>query len=316
MDEQIEAFLNALREDRKFSPNTISAYRNDLRQFVAYLGDPPAEDQIEPVTDWFGLTDAHLNAYLLVLRQREYASSTVARKTAALKSLCAYLRSAGVLARDVGSKLAAPRVDKHVPRAISSEDVQRLLDQPLRESPDRPESIRDKAMLEVLYASGMRVTELVNLDLDHFNASTGEVSCQGKAGRARQVTLPPRAIEAINEYMLRSRPALVHGPGASLFVNHRGGRLTRQGFWLILKSYAQRAGIDDITPHTLRHSYAAHALGRGAELRDIQQQLGHVSISTTQIYRELAQATPAPAGAVERPGGDGTGDDVIRIRQD
>jgi integrase/recombinase XerD len=301
MEEQVDAFLNSLQAERQFSQNTIAAYRNDLQQFIAYLANPPEEDQVARVTSWPDLTDEHLGAYLLHLRSRDYAPSTVARKTAALKSFSGYLRKTGTVGQDLGTKLSSPKVDKYMPKAISREDVARLLTQPTAESPDRPESIRDQAMLSMLYSTGMRVSELVALDLDDIDLDRGNVECQGKAGRTRVVPMSPQAAGAVSDYLNRARGTLTGAETKSLFVNHRGGRLTRQGFWLILKSYAQRAGIDDITPHTLRHSFAAHALGQGAELSDVQKQLGHVSISTTQIYRQLASAAPARAG-------DGTGE--------
>jgi integrase/recombinase XerD len=301
MEEQVETFLGSLQAERQFSQNTIAAYRNDLQQFIAWLGAPPEEDQVSPVTEWEQLTDDHLGAYLLHLRSRDYAASTVARKTAALKSFSGWLRNEKIVGEQVGTRLSSPKVDKYVPRAISRDDVERLLRQPRAQSPDRPESIRDHAMLTVLYDSGMRVSELVSLDVEDIDLDASTVKCQGKAGRSRVVPLGAAAAAAVRDYLEQARAHLVTGETPSLFVNHRGGRLTRQGFWLILKSYAQRAGIDGITPHTLRHSYAAHALGNGAELADIQKQLGHVSISTTQVYRQLARETAvtAPGGTTE-----------------
>jgi integrase/recombinase XerD len=287
MEEQVERFLGALQSERQFSQNTIAAYRNDLQQFIAWLGAPPAEDQVETIASWQALTSDHLGAYLLHLRTRDYAASTVARKTAALKSFSSWLQSEGIVADDLGTNLAAPRVDKYVPKAISLEDVRRLLEQPKLATPDKPESVRDFAMLSLLYDSGMRVSELVSLDVSDLDLEAWTVRCQGKAGRSRVVTLGPVASGAVSAYLDRAREQLVTAGSDSLFVNHRGGRLTRQGFWLILKSYAERAGIEGITPHTLRHTHAAHALARGAELSDIQKQLGHVSISTTQVYRQV-----------------------------
>ncbi|MEJ7902455.1 MAG: tyrosine recombinase [Thermomicrobiales bacterium] len=312
MEEQVDAFLSSLQAERQFSQNTIAAYRNDLQQFIAYLAAPPEEDQLPAVGSWTLLTDAHLGAYLLHLRSRDYAASTVARKTAALKSFGGFLRKNEIVGQDVGTKLSSPKVDKYMPRAISREEVAHLLKQPTETTPDRPESIRDRAMLAMLYATGMRVSELVSLDLDHVHLEGASVECQGKAGRSRIVPISPAAISAVTDYLDRARGPLANGETQSLFVNHRGGRLTRQGFWLILKSYAQRAGIDDITPHTLRHSFAAHALGQGAELSDVQKQLGHVSISTTQIYRQLAgqngSTRSAGNGGLASIKGEGTGE--------
>ncbi|MEJ7839567.1 MAG: tyrosine recombinase [Thermomicrobiales bacterium] len=299
MEDHIERFLAALQAERGFSLTTVSAYRNDLRQFVAYLRNIPAEDHIESIQGWEQLSNDHLNAYSVYLRERSYAPSTVARKTAAMKSFSAYLWRDGILQSELGSSLSTPKVDKYLPKAISQSDVLRLLEEPLRETPERPESIRDRAMLEVLYATGMRVSELVSLDLEDINPGDGSVRCQGKAGRSRSVPLGDRAIAAVQIYRQSARDRLTRAETRPLFVNHRGGRLTRQGFWLILKSYAERAGIDDITPHTLRHSFAMHALNKGAELRDVQQLLGHVSISTTQVYRQLANAGKASGEGTE-----------------
>jgi integrase/recombinase XerD len=268
-----------------------------LQQFITWLGAPPPDDQVEAITSWSDLTSGHLLAYLLHLRTRDYAASTIARKTAALKSFSTWLQADGIVAGDLGTNLASPRVDKYVPKAISQNEIQRLLEQPTLNTPDRPESIRDYAMLAVLYDSGMRVSERVSLDVGDLDLEAWTVRCQGKAGRSRVVSLGPVSTGAVSKYLNGAREYLVEPGSTCLFVNHRGGRLTRQGFWLILKSYAERAGIDGITPHTLRHSHAAHALARGAELSDIQKQLGHVSISTTQVYRQIVPA-----------GGDGTGE--------
>ncbi|MBA2278572.1 MAG: tyrosine recombinase [Chloroflexia bacterium] len=303
MEETIERFLAALETERGFSRNTIAAYRNDLVQFAAFLQQPPEEDRLDPITDWGALTEGHLGAYLLHLRGRDYASSTVARKTAAIKSFCAYLRRQNIVARDLGEKVASPKVDKYTPRVITPDEINRLLDQPALEPADgRPERVRDRAMLEVLYWTGMRVSELVSLDPDDLDMEQGTVRCAGRAGRSRTLPLSARAVAATRHYLDGARPRLTPAEDGPLFVNHRGGRLTRQGFWLILKSYAHKAGIEDITPHTLRHSFAIHALNHGAELRDVQQLLGHVSISTTQIYRQLA----ADARTREREHEDGT----------
>jgi integrase/recombinase XerD len=218
--------------------------------------------------------------------EKQYAASTVARKTAAIKSFCHYLANSGQLREDPSQSLAAPRVNRYVPRAISEQEVDRLLAQP-RNAPKtrRPDALRDLAMIETLYASGMRVSELVALDVDDVDFDTNQVACPGKAGRRRQVPLRLQAIEAIDDYLKNGRSSLADPDETALFVNHRGSRLTRQGFWLILKAYAEEAQIENLTPHTLRHSFATHALRDGAELRDVQQLLGHVSISTTQVYR-------------------------------
>lgn len=282
----VNAFIDELTTERGFSVNTVAAYRNDLSQFAGYLAAPPQEDQLAPLSSWSGLTSEHLGRYLSYMYGRQYAASTVARKTAALKSFCHYLTDNGVLREDPSQSLASPRVDRYVPRAISEQEVRQLLDEPRQAAKSRrPDALRDLAMIEALYSSGMRVSELVALDVDDVDFDSNQVACPGKAGRRRLVPLREQAIDAIDDYLKNGRTELANPDENALFVNHRGSRLTRQGFWLILKAYAEEAKIDNITPHTLRHSFATHALRDGAELRDVQQLLGHVSISTTQVYK-------------------------------
>ncbi len=310
MHDSVERFLLVLERERGFSLNTIAAYRNDLNQFVVYLRQPPPDDRQVSCSAWTELTDGHLTTYLLHLRQREYASSTVARKTAAIKSFCHFLLGEGLTPVDPAANMASPKVDKYVPRAITPIEVARLLDQPCKnrlDGSERPEALRDRAMLETLYATGMRVTELVSLDVTDVDLEAGTVRCTGKAGRERTVPLRESAIRALAEYLEDGRPAIVFGDDPALFLNHRGNRLTRQGFWLILKSYAQQAQIGYITPHTLRHSFATHALKHGANLRDVQQMLGHVSISTTQVYRQLVAGSTVLATGTNGARADGTG---------
>jgi integrase/recombinase XerD len=327
MDQDVERFLRVLEADRGFSVNTIFAYRNDLTQFLTFLGGEksdeggrrPSDDDIGAVNatsqwiprvqDWDQLTDNDLTSYLLYLRSRKYASSTVARKMAAIKSFFNFLIAEGQLRGDPGARMTAPRVDKYTPRSITPGEVERLLQQPAKDGDTavrRPEAARDRAMLETLYATGMRVSELVALDCDDVNLLERQMRCAGRTSRERQVPLRESAVEAIDYYLLQARPLLVLRDESALFLNHRGNRLTRQGFWLILKSYASKAEIADITPHTLRHTFATHALGRGANLREVQQLLGHVSISTTQVYRRMAQGQAAQRSGAAT--GEGSGE--------
>lgn len=281
MEQQIAEFLAALEGDRGFSSNTVAAYRNDLSQFSAFLC---ASDSIR---SWKELSESHLTSYVLYLRERSYANSTVARKVAAVKSFCHHLQECGILRSDPAENLPSPKVDKFVPRTISPDEVAALLEQPARNR--TPEGLRDKAMLETLYATGMRVSELMALDLEDLDFASEQIRCGRKPDRARWVPVTDKAMAALDEYLRLGRPFLRQSTDEpAVFLNHRGRRLTRQGFWLILKSYAEAANIGDITPHTIRHSFAAHALTRGRELRDIQHILGHMSISTTQVYQQLA----------------------------
>ena len=328
MQQDVERFLQVLEADRGFSVNTIFAYRNDLTQFLTFLSGESGEEggrsqlddgatdvpnimsqQVSRVLSWDQLTDNDLTNYLLFLRSRKYASSTVARKMAAIKSFFNFLIGEGQLRGDPGARMTAPRVDKYTPRSISLVEVERLLQQPAQlgdTSARRPEASRDRAMLETLYATGMRVSELVALDCEDVNLLERHMRCAGRTSRERLVPVRERAIEAIDHYLFQARPLLVLREENALFLNHRGNRLTRQGFWLILKSYASKADIADITPHTLRHTFATHALGRGADLREVQQLLGHVSISTTQVYRRMAlgQTAPLPGAAIDDQRGD------------
>jgi integrase/recombinase XerD len=327
MQAHIDRFLQVLEAERGFSVNTIFAYRNDLTQFHTYLvgeagpesasapkanGDGHVDEvsllHLAPISEWKELSDQHLTGYLLYLKERKYASSTVARKMAAIKSFFNYLITEGELQGDPAARMAAPKVDKYTPRAISYEEVERLLKQPGKNDEPgftKPETSRDRAMLETLYSTGMRVSELVALDTDDVDFTGNCMRCASRTVRERSVPLRASAIAAIDHYLSHARPMLMLRDDHALFLNHRGNRLTRQGFWLILKSYASSAEIADITPHTLRHTFATHALNRGMDLREVQHLLGHVSISTTQVYRRLANGQPAGlAGATARSGRD------------
>ena len=324
MQQDVERFLQVLEAERGFSVNTIFAYRNDLTQFLTFLAGEGSRESLDnaqlgvsgatahmsrKIESWDQFTDNDLTNYLLFLRSRKYASSTVARKMAAIKSFFNFLVAEGQLRGDPGARMTAPRVDKYTPRSITTSEVERLLQQPANEGDSaarRPEAVRDQAMLETLYATGMRVSELVALDCDDVNLLERHMRCAGRTSRERLVPLRERAIEAIDRYLFQARPLLVLRDENALFLNHRGNRLTRQGFWLILKSYASKAEIADITPHTLRHTFATHALGRGADLREVQQLLGHVSISTTQVYRRMALGQTAPRPGA--PAADGRGE--------
>lgn len=287
MKSRIDAFLQYLERERAFSENTISAYRNDLSQLATFLSDPPTEFGVTSVSDIGDLRDDHLYAFAAHLGKMDYASSTVARKMAALKSFANYLHRSEATDDLLGRELVVPRVKKARPRAITIDEVEMLLKAPLAHQPARPEQIRDVAMLELLYASGLRVSELVSLNVDDVEFDEHTLRLRGKRGIDRQVPLPERSIEPLRMWLEESRKAIANRDESALFVNHRGNRLTRQGFWLILKSYANRIGIEEITPHTLRHSFAAHAVDQGMDLKELQQRLGHVSSVTTQVYQQM-----------------------------
>ena len=281
MQEQIEGFLTYLTTEKDCSENTTSAYRNDLTQFLDFI----AQD----VDDWSQVNKSVLTAYVGSLQERQYASSTVARKVAAVKSFFHYMLDAGILQDDPTATLDSPRVTKRLPKILSPKDVEALLNKPIQTSD--PKALRDKAFLELLYATGMRVSELVALDVGDIQLESQTVHCISRSNRQRVIPLSQRAVDAVYLYVERGRPALLRDMDESaLFLNHRGRRLTRQGLWLIIKGHVESSGLGtDVTPHTLRHSFATHMLDDGAKLRDVQRLLGHANISTTQIYTEVEQ---------------------------
>ncbi|MGQ9550319.1 MAG: site-specific tyrosine recombinase XerD [Roseiflexus sp.] len=291
MNEQVEMFLRHLADERNLAANTIAAYHTDLDQFCDFVNAKSRQG-------WRDVTHDDILAFMIYLRERRYASSTVARRVAAVKSFFGFLIGSGAVAHDPTERVDSPKVDRDLPRALTPHQVDELLELPLR-SPT-PERIRDKAMLELLYATGMRVSELVALNMADIDLKRGNVRCTGKNGRVRVLPINGSAATALEEYCDNSRNHLARGsdsPNDALFLNHRGKRLTRQGFWLILKQYAEEMGLSDLTPHMLRHSFAVHMLKAGADLRAVQELLGHTSISTTQIYTHLnytSSAQPAP----------------------
>jgi len=226
-------------------------------------------------------------SYLLNLKERNYAATTVARKVAAARSFFDFMVAEGNVKDNPSQRVDSPKVGKSLPKPISISQVRRLLEQPTKLS--TPEARRDRAMLELLYASGMRVSELVSLNLENVNTEGGEVRCFGKGRKERLIPIHERAASAVAEYVKESRPRLTHNDTErALFLNRRGERLTRQGLWQILKGYAKSAELDkEISPYTLRHSFATHMLSGGADLRSVQELLGHANISTTQVYTHL-----------------------------
>ena len=284
MDLEIERFLSYMAVERGVSRNTLSAYRSDARQLHDFLDGSSGEDSA--AIDWRSVGAADVTAYLLHLRGKEYSDTTLARKVASTRSFFGFLFHEGVIDEDPTDKMSAPKVGRSLPKALSVEEVDALLDFPADPS---PEAMRDRAMLEVLYASGIRVSELVSLDNGDVDMEHGYVRCFGKGSKERLVPIHPGAVEALSAYVEHGRPQLYSKKSeGALFLNRRGARLTRQGFWTILKGAAARAGITtSISPHTLRHSFATHLLRGGAPLRHVQELLGHSSITTTQVYTHL-----------------------------
>jgi integrase/recombinase XerD len=309
--EQVEQYLRHLETDLTASPNTIAAYRNDLTQLCQYLltassrfgehltlvGSPA------PVDDWTSVSRARLVGFVVSLKEKGYATTTVARKIAAVKSFFHYLYTAGIVSVDPTDSLDSPRIDKVVPRGLSQTEVTGLFDQSGGRS--LPDDVRDNAMLRLLYSSGLRVSELVALNVVDVDLSSGYVRCVNRTGRERIIPLDPDAILALREYLESGRIALIRRrEEPALFVNRRGDRLTRQGFWLILKDIARLAGLSaDVTPQSLRHSFAIRMLRDNTDLRAVQELLGHASITTTQIYTQVSPVSGSvpvaqPAGLI------------------
>jgi integrase/recombinase XerD len=287
MEDKIQEFLEFITVEKGYSQNTLAAYRNDLSQFAAYL----EKRQVS----WDQVSQDIIMDYIMHMKtEQEYASSTVARKVAAIKSFFHYLVNRGEMADDPTATLDSPKVRKRLPKSISAEDMERLLAEPAKE--ETPKALRDRALLEMLYATGLRVTELVSLDVDDVNLASATVRVvRPRDKRERLVPIHQRAIEPLQEYLERGRRQLLRNPDeTALFLNHRGKRLTRQGLWLIVKHYVREVGIrEEVTPHTLRHTFATHLIDRKADLEYVQELLGHANISTTQIYAHVGKDEPA-----------------------
>lgn len=286
MKEDVESFLNYLTVEKGFSNNTIDAYHNDLSRMAEFAEKEISKRSVMP--SWINFSRQDMMSYLLDLKERNYAVTTLARKVAAAKSFFAFMQAEGKIKKNPMENITSPKVGKSLPDAISIGQVRQLIEEPARIS--APEARRDRAMLELLYASGMRASELVSLNLNDINTKECTVRCFGKGSKERLVPIYPQAARVVEEYITQVRPNLVYNDAEeALFVNHRGERLTRQGLWQILKAYAKSAGLSkQVTPHTLRHSFATHMLGGGADLRSVQEMLGHANISTTQIYTHLS----------------------------
>lgn len=300
MHDRIAEFLHYLSAERGASKNTIDAYRNDLGGFERFVtGDHHAgtngtsangASTATTTTVAKGVTKDTILGFIGDLNGRSYAKATVARKVAAVKSFCAFLLDHGDLTSNPTAQIDSPRAPKPVPKPISTEEVDLLLKEPRKY--DSAEAVRDHAMLELMYATGMRVTELVSLNMDsvHLTPAPAWARCLGKGSKERTIPVHKTAVQALTKYLDEARPILLKNRTQhALFVNRRGEQLTRQGFWLILKGYSKSAGIAaHVTPHTLRHSFATHLLQGGASVRDVQELLGHANVSTTQVYTQLA----------------------------
>ena len=277
MNEQIKLFLKFLQNDKKLSDNTLQSYNRDITQFEKYI----EENQI----DYTKVEEKEVKDYLDYLQEIGKKSSTVSRNLASIRSFYQYLVRNKKVLQDPTNNIQAPKIEKRVPSILTAKEVELLLDQP--QDVDL-KGIRDKAMLEFAYATGMRVTEIISLNLEDVNFEEAYVSC--KTGtKQRNIPLGTMSMKALKDYVEEARPYLIKDDSVkSLFVNINGKRLTRQGFWKIVKYYKEQAHITkDITPHVLRHSFATHLLQNGADLKTIQTMLGHSDISSTQVYMQF-----------------------------
>lgn len=278
MQETIGKFIEYLEKERHSSINTAVSYKRDLNKFALFL-------EKQGVFDVSKITATNLTSYVLFLEKEGRAAATISRSIASIKAFFDYLFQNGLIEKDISRVLKAPRIEKKIPEILTIEEVNLLLEQPEEKN---PKGIRDKAMLELLYATGMRVSELLHLKVEDLNLSMGYVVCH-EGHKERIVPFGKEAKKALERYMNEAREQMLGEEKQEfLFVNCSKTAMSRQGFWKLLKIYAGRAGIEkEITPHTLRHSFAAHLVGNGADLKSVQEMLGHSDISTTQIYADL-----------------------------
>ena len=277
MEKQVKLFLEFLQNDKKVSDNTLQSYRRDIVYFTKYVE--------EGNMNYAKLNEEDIKDYLQHLQEVGKKSSTVSRHLASIRSFYQFLVKNKKVKVDPTNNIQSPKVEKRVPSVLTAQEVELLLDQP---KDIDLKGTRDKAMLEFAYATGMRVTEIISLDIDDVKLEEGYVVCHS-GSKQRNIPLGTLALKALKEYIEEARPVLIHDETVkALFVNVNGQRLTRQGFWKIVKYYKEQAHITkDITPHVLRHSFATHLLQNGADLKAIQNMLGHSDISSTQVYMQF-----------------------------
>ncbi len=277
MEKQVKLFLDFLKDDKKVSDNTLQSYRRDIEQYARYI----AENRI----NYLKATEETILEYMEYLREENKKESTISRSLASIRSFYQYLIRIKKVKKDPTMTIESPKINKKAPSILTSKEVELLLEQP--KDVDL-KGTRDKAMLEFAYATGMRVTEMISLDIEDVKIEEGYVVCRGR-NKSRNIPLGSMSLKALKEYIDDARPYLIRDENEeALFVNVNGTRLTRQGFWKIVKYYKEQAHIEkEITPHVLRHSFATHLLQNGAELKAIQTMLGHSDISSTQVYMQF-----------------------------
>lgn len=278
MQKEIDSFISYLHNVKQSSTNTQMSYQRDLKKFMAFCEN-------RGIASVHDLKAQDLETYVNVMGEEQFKPATVSRNIASLKAWVHFLQEEGVLQEDISSTLKVPKIEKKIPEIMSMNEVGTLLDQP---SSDNPKEIRDKAMLELLYATGIRVTELISLQLEDLNLQMNYITCKD-GNKERMIPFGLKAHTALIRYIEFAREKMIlDSQSHILFVNCSGKPMSRQGFWKLIKYYAKKAGITaDITPHTLRHSFAAHLVENGADLKSVQEMLGHSDISTTQIYANM-----------------------------
>lgn len=292
MEREIEAFISYLREIKRTSPNTEMSYRRDLTKMRIYLevtaGSPAACD----------VTEENLKKYIAYMERKKFKASTISRNIASIKAFYHYLLREGLVKTDVSCCLKSPKVERKAPDVLSVEEMEKLLEQP---AGDSNKELRDNAMLELLYATGIRVSELIGLKITDVNMHMGFLICRD-GDKERMVSFNNEVREALQRYLTKAREQMAANEARDIFfVNCSGAPMSRQGFWKLIKSYAKKAGITkDITPHTLRHTFAAHMVESGADLRSVQEMLGHSDISTTHMYVRLGKQQTAEGQIAER----------------
>lgn len=278
MDKILKGFLTYIKEEKHATENTFASYRRDMDMYFSFLVTQGNKDPLVVKKDT-------LDRYLTKLKESGKSANTIARNLSSIRSFYQYLMIQGKVSENPAKHIRYQVTNRKLPDILTADEVNLLLDQPQCTS---PKGFRDKAMLELLYATGMKVTELVDLNIEDVNLSLSIIHCTGSNG-GRIVPMYKTAAKALEEYINKIRPLLIDSESnTALFVNTNGARLTRQGFWKIIKAYAQSAGINkDITPQTIRHSFASHLLENGADIRAIQEMLGHTDISSTQFYTKI-----------------------------
>jgi integrase/recombinase XerD len=282
MKHDLQNFIHYLSVERGLAQNTLESYERDLTQYIKYLLECGLHS-------WDQSQKAHITAYLLKLKQAGRASATVSRSMVSIRAFYQFMVREKMLDKDPSVNMETPKPGKRLPKVLSIQEVETLLEAPRTSTPN---GMRDKAMLEVLYATGIRVSELISLNVSSINLGMGFVRCIGKGSKERIIPLGRIAAGCLHSYLdMRGKLLKRNIHEEALFVSHLGRRMTRQGFWKIIKKYALEANIHkEITPHTMRHSFATHLLENGADLRAVQEMLGHADISTTQVYTHVTKS--------------------------